>query len=142
MQASSQEMANSTSPSKSKEDLVSSVYITCHSAHSTPSLHPSQTQTGTKHVVQKRESVSEFRNCKKMTFFLPWLQRGRSTLSSKHKSKEGSLEDKEERIRHLEEVNMALKQTNDDLNEEVADLKRQLAELQTRVYNYVIVKTD
>ncbi len=141
MQASSQEMANSTSPSKSKEDLVSSVYITCHSAHSTPSLHPSQTQTGTKHVVQKRESVSEFRNYKKMTFFfLAWLQRGRSTL--KHKSKEGSLEEKEERIRHLEEVNMALKQTNDDLNEEVADLKRQLAELQTRVYNYVIVKTD
>ncbi len=43
------------------------------------------------------------------------------------------LEEKEERIRHLKDVNMTLKQTNDDLNEEVSDLKRQLTELQGRV---------
>ncbi len=43
------------------------------------------------------------------------------------------LEEKEDKIRYLEEVNMSLKQTNDDLNEEVADLKRQLLEASSRV---------
>ncbi len=43
------------------------------------------------------------------------------------------LEEKEDKIRYLEEVNMTLKQTNDDLNEEVADLKRQLQEAMTKV---------
>ncbi|XP_064391177.1 uncharacterized protein LOC135339010 isoform X2 [Halichondria panicea] len=72
--------------------------------------------TGTRHVVVQNRAA-----------------RGRSTLSTKNKTKEVLLEEKEERVRHLEEVNMALKQTNDDLNEEVADLKKQLAELQTRM---------
>ncbi len=94
-----------------------------------PSPHP---QTGTRHVVvQNRAAVSEL--LEKCQCFDILLQRGRSTLSTKNKTKEVLLEEKEERVRHLEEVNMALKQTNDDLNEEVADLKKQLAELQTRV---------
>ena len=41
--------------------------------------------------------------------------------------------EKEEKIRHLEEVNMSLKQTNVDLNEEVAELKRQIGEFQAKV---------
>ena len=43
------------------------------------------------------------------------------------------MEEKEEKIRHLEEVNTSLKQTNVDLNEEVAELKRQIGECQTKV---------
>ena len=43
------------------------------------------------------------------------------------------MEEKEEKIRHLEEVNMSLRQTNDDLNEEVAELKRQIGEFQAKV---------
>ena len=43
------------------------------------------------------------------------------------------MEEKEERLRHLEEVNMSLKQTNDDLNEEVAELKRQIGDFQAKV---------
>ena len=43
------------------------------------------------------------------------------------------MEEKEEKVRHLEEVNMSLKQTNDDLNEEVAELKRQIGEFQAKV---------
>lgn len=58
-------------------------------------------------------------------------------MSSKNKTKEMLLQDKEDRIRHLEDVNMTLKQTNDELNEEVSDLKRQLVELQGRVHTCV-----
>ena len=43
------------------------------------------------------------------------------------------MEEKEEKLRHLEEVNMSLKQTNDDLNEEVAELKRQIGDFQAKV---------
>lgn len=43
------------------------------------------------------------------------------------------LEEKEERIRHLEAVNITLKQTNDDLNEEVTELRRQLTEQADKV---------
>ena len=43
------------------------------------------------------------------------------------------MEEKEETIRHLEEVNRTLKQTNDDLNEDVAELRRQLQETLMKV---------
>ena len=57
------------------------------------------------------------------------------SLSGKSKlAAEALLEEKDERVRYLEEVNMTLKQTNDELNEEVAELKRQLTDLQTKVY--------
>lgn len=48
-------------------------------------------------------------------------------------STQGQLEEKDERIRHLEAVNITLKQTNDDLNEEVAELRRQLEEQAEKV---------
>jgi hypothetical protein len=66
----------------------------------------------------------------------------RSRSRSKQKGKESSsgrgptveeMEEKEERLRHLEEVNMSLKQTNDDLNEEVAELKRQIGDFQAKL---------
>ena len=43
------------------------------------------------------------------------------------------MEEKDDKIRHLEEINITLKQTNDDLTEEVAELKRQVAELTAKV---------
>ena len=43
------------------------------------------------------------------------------------------MEEKDERIRHLEAVNITLKQTNDDLNEEVTELRRQLNEQSEKV---------
>ena len=43
------------------------------------------------------------------------------------------MEEKDDKIRHLEEINVTLKQTNDDLTEEVAELKRQVAELNAKV---------
>ena len=53
---------------------------------------------------------------------------------SRHKSSAlEQLEEKDERIRHLEAVNITLKQTNDDLNEEVAELRRQLNEQSEKV---------
>ena len=41
--------------------------------------------------------------------------------------------EKDQKIRHLEEVNMSLKQTNDDLNEDVANLKMKLKQAEERV---------
>ena len=43
------------------------------------------------------------------------------------------MEEKDEKLRHLEEVNMSLKQTNVDLNEEVAEMKRLIGEFQAKV---------
>ena len=43
------------------------------------------------------------------------------------------MEEKDDKIHHLEEINITLKQTNDDLTEEVAELKRQVAELTAKV---------
>ena len=62
------------------------------------------------------------------------------TKRSKSSTQE-QLEERDERIRHLEAVNITLKQTNDDLNEEVAELRRQLNEQAEKVKrtNYTIV---
>ena len=67
-----------------------------------------------------------------------YIQRSRSKQKGKESSSGGGptveeMEEKEERLRHLEEVNMSLKQTNDDLNEEVAELKRQIGDFQAKV---------
>ena len=67
-----------------------------------------------------------------------YIQRSRSKQKGKESSSGGGptveeMEEKEERLRHLEEVNMSLKQTNDDLNEEVAELKRQIGDFQSKV---------
>ena len=52
---------------------------------------------------------------------------------SKSSSTQEQLDEKDERIRHLEAVNITLKQTNDDLNEEVAELRRQFEEQSEKV---------
>jgi hypothetical protein len=67
----------------------------------------------------------------------------RSRLRTKPKLKESSsspggwtvqeMEEKDEKLRHLEEVNMSLKQTNVDLNEEVAEMKRLIGEFQAKL---------
>ena len=43
------------------------------------------------------------------------------------------MEEKEDRIRYLEEVNASLKQTNDDLNEELAEMRKQFADAASKV---------
>lgn len=53
--------------------------------------------------------------------------------ASRKPSTAEQLEEKDERIRHLEAVNITLKQTNDDLNEEVTELRRQLTEQTEKV---------
>jgi predicted RNase H-like nuclease (RuvC/YqgF family) len=53
----------------------------------------------------------------------------RSPQRSKPKSKNITkelLDEKDERIQHLEEVNRTLKQTNDDLSEELGELRQKL----------------
>ena len=62
---------------------------------------------------------------------LPSLQKSKGSRSKS--SNQEQLEEKDERIRHLEAVNITLKQTNDDLNEEVAELRRQLDEQTEKV---------
>ena len=60
--------------------------------------------------------------------YSPQKSKGRSKSSTQEQ-----LEERDERIRHLEAVNITLKQTNDDLNEEVAELRRQLNEQAEKV---------
>lgn len=43
------------------------------------------------------------------------------------------LDEKEERIQHLEEVNRMLKQTNDDYMEEIEELRQKMAMLTSEV---------
>ena len=57
----------------------------------------------------------------------------KSKASRSKSSNQEQLEERDERIRHLEAVNITLKQTNDDLNEEVAELRRQLSEQTEKV---------